>query len=201
MKTEMTLAVTTKELWELVNYEKDAVIKIQDADIMDKILSHGIFEHRNLLEDDPNFKQIIPYAVISCRNMVYVFHRLDKQTEKRLHNLYSLGVGGHMNPNGMVLNTAYLHSQLQREMNEEVNVHDDCKIESLTPIGFINDDTNEVGKVHLGILYRIELSNTNIEIREREKMTGKWVHKNQLCDFYPQMETWSQLYCSLVGIK
>lgn len=197
----MTLAVPTNELWALVNYEKDAVIRIQDADIMDKILSHGIFEHRNILEDDTDFKQIIPYAVINCGDMVYVFHRLNKQTEKRLHNMYSLGVGGHMNPNGMSLNTTYLHSQLQREMNEEVNVHDDCKIESLKPIGFINDDTNEVGRVHLGVLYSIELSNTHIEIREKEKMTGEWVKRDRLKDIYTHMETWSQLYCNLEELK
>lgn len=201
MKTEMTLAVPILKLWELVKYEKNAVIKILNAGVMDAILSYGIFEHRNLLEDNPDYKQIIPYAVINCGDMVYVFRRLNKQTEKRLHNLYSLGVGGHMNPNGMSLDTAYLHSQLQREMNEEVNIHADCKIISLKPLGFINDDTNDVGKVHLGVLYSIELSNTDIEIREKEKMTGEWIPKGQLGELYIRMETWSQLYCNLVGVK
>ena len=66
MKTELILAVPTEKVWQLLEYKENAVIKVQDAAIMDKLLQNGIFEHRNLLEDDPSHKQIIPYAVICC---------------------------------------------------------------------------------------------------------------------------------------
>jgi predicted NUDIX family phosphoesterase len=70
-------------------------------------------------------------------------------------------------------------------------------VESVVPIGIINDDTNEVGKVHLGILYHINLNNKSIEINEKEKMTGIWVKKSDLHEYYPQMESWSKIYVDL----
>ena len=167
---------------------------------MTKILSYGIFEHRNLLEEDPSRKQIIPYAVICCNDEVFLFHRTKKQTESRLHNLYSLGVGGHMNPYGNRIDIAYMRHELEREMSEEVLVHNDCHIEELVPVGFINDDTNEVGKVHLGVLYRIVLNNKSIEINEKDKMTGEWVKISELKDYYPHMESWSKIYVDLLEI-
>ena len=85
-------------------------------------------------------------------------------------------------------------------MSEEVLVHNDCHIEELVPVGFINDDTNEVGKVHLGVLYRIVLNNKSIEINEKDKMTGEWVKISELKDYYPQMESWSKIYVDLLEI-
>ena len=85
-------------------------------------------------------------------------------------------------------------------MNEEVFIHADCKVKEITPIGFINDDTNEVGRVHLGVLFHIYLNNKNIEVNEKEKMTGKWINKNDLKHFYSQMESWSKIYCDLQQI-
>lgn len=200
MKNELTLAVPTKKVWQFLEYKENAVIKVVDPEVMNKLLSNGIFEHRNLLEEDPSHKQIIPYAVICCNDDVYLFHRTKKQTETRLHNLYSLGVGGHMNPYGQKTDVAYMQHELEREMNEEVLVHDDCNIESIIPIGFINDDTNAVGKVHLGVLYHINLNNTSIEINEKEKMSGKWIKKSELKEYYSYMESWSQIYVDLLSI-
>ena len=197
MKTELTLAVPTSKLWQILEYKENAVIKVIDKDIMTKILSEGIFEQRNILENDPSHKQIIPYAVICCGDEVYLFHRTKKQTESRLHNLYSLGVGGHMNPFGDKLDLAYMHHELEREMTEEVLMHDECRVERIEPVGFINDDTNEVGKVHLGILYHIILNNKSLEVNEKDKMTGMWIKKDDLHKYYPQMESWTKIYVDL----
>lgn len=197
MKTELTLAVPTSKLWQILEYKENAVIKVIDKDIMTKILSEGIFEQRNILENDPSHKQIIPYAVICCGDEVYLFHRTKKQTESRLHNLYSLGVGGHMNPFGDKLDLAYMHHELEREMTEEVLMHDECRVERIEPVGFINDDTNEVGKVHLGVLYNIILNNKSLEVNEKDKMTGMWIKKDDLHKYYPQMESWTKIYVDL----
>lgn len=199
MKTELTLAVPTAELWKILQYKSNGVIPIDNPEVMHSILSKGVYEHRNLLEDDPSFKQIIPYAVICCDESIFLFRRLSKQTETRLHNLYSLGVGGHMNPYGDSIDVHYMHHELEREMNEEVLLHDDCKVLSIVPVGFINDDTNDVGKVHLGILYRINLSNESIEINEKDKMTGEWIRMTDLNLFYPQMESWSKIYVDVIS--
>ena len=181
MNTEQILAIPTENVWNILNYQEKGVIKALDVDIMDKLLLHGVFRPRNILEEDPSYKQIIPYAVICYGNEVYMFRRLNKQTEARLHNKCSLGVGGHMNPYGDKIDIDYLHHELE-------------------PVGFINDDLSEVGKVHLGVLYHITVSNNHIEINETEKMTGEWVAISDLTKYYSNMETWSQLYCKLIGV-
>lgn len=200
MKNELTLAIPTSKVWSIIDYQKKGVIKALNASIMDDLLQYGVFKPRNELEEDSSFKQIIPYAVICYENEVYMFRRLNKQTEVRLHNKCSLGVGGHMNPWGEKIDMNYLHHELEREMNEEVKVFSDCQIENMRPVGFINDDLSDVGRVHLGVLYHINVSNKHIEINETEKMTGEWLAKTQLVNFYENMETWSQLYCKLIGI-
>ncbi len=196
----MTLAIPTEKVWQTIEYQRKGVIKALASDVMDKLLQSGVFKHRNELENDPSYKQIIPYAVICNGDEVYMFRRLNKQTEVRLHNKCSLGVGGHMNPYGAKIDTPYLHHELEREMNEEVKLAADCKILGMKSIGFINDDTTEVGKVHLGVLYHIDISNKHIDINETEKMTGEWVSVSELSMYYDKMESWSQLYCNLVGV-
>lgn len=200
MNTEQILAIPTENVWNILNYQEKGVIKALGVDIMDKLLLHGVFRPRNILEEDPSYKQIIPYAVICYGNEVYMFRRLNKQTEARLHNKCSLGVGGHMNPYGDKINTDYLHHELEREMHEEVKLGEGCEIVDMKPVGFINDDLSEVGKVHLGVLYHITVSNNHIEINETEKMTGEWVTISDLAKYYSNMETWSQLYCKLIGV-
>ena len=200
MNTEQILAIPTENVWNILNYQEKGVIKALDVDIMDKLLLHGVFRPRNILEEDPSYKQIIPYAVICYGNEVYMFRRLNKQTEARLHNKCSLGVGGHMNPYGDKINIDYLHHELEREMHEEVKLGESCEIVDMKPVGFINDDLSEVGKVHLGVLYHITVSNNHIKINETEKMTGEWVAISDLAKYYSNMETWSQLYCKLIGV-
>ena len=194
MNTEQILAIPTENVWNILNYQEKGVIKALDVDIMDKLLLHGVFRPRNILEEDPSYKQIIPYAVICYGNEVYMFRRLNKQTEARLHNKCSLGVGGHMNPYGDKIDIDYLHHELEREMHEEVKLGEGCEIVDMKPVGFINDDLSEVGKVHLGVLYHITVSNNHIEINETEKMTGEWGAISDLTKYYSNMETWSQLY-------
>lgn len=200
MNTEQILAIPTEKVWNILNYQEKGVIKALDVNIMDKLLLHGVFRPRNILEEDPSYKQIIPYAVICYGNEVYMFRRLNKQTEVRLHNKCSLGVGGHMNPYGDKIDIDYLHHELEREMHEEVKLGEGCEIVDMKPVGFINDDLSEVGKVHLGVLYHITVSNNHIEINETEKMTGEWVAISDLAKYYSNMETWSQLYCKLIGV-
>lgn len=200
MNTEQILAIPTENVWNILNYQEKGVIKALDVDIMDKLLLHGVFRPRNILEEDSSYKQIIPYAVICYGNEVYMFRRLNKQTEARLHNKCSLGVGGHMNPYGDKIDIDYLHHELEREMHEEVKLGESCEIVDMKPVGFINDDLSEVGKVHLGVLYHITVSNNHIEINETEKMTGEWVAISDLTKYYSNMETWSQLYCKLIGV-
>ena len=190
---ELVFAFPTDEFWKLMTYKKKGLIK-GNREVLKKIAQKGLFLRRSELEEDPTFKQIIPYAIISNKGSYYLIKRTSKQTEKRLHNNFSLGVGGHMNPNdSMELREQYLIDELKRELFEEVKLLNGCLIEDIEFIGFINDDTISVGRVHVGLLYNIHVSNKEVYINETDKMTADWIDKSNLAEFYEGMETWTKI--------
>jgi len=190
---ELVFAFPTDEFWKLMTYKKKGLIK-GNREVLKKIAQKGLFLRRSELEEDPTFKQIIPYAIISNKGSYYLIKRTSKQTEKRLHNSFSLGVGGHMNPNdSMELREQYLIDELKRELFEEVKLLNGCLIEDIEFIGFINDDTISVGRVHVGLLYNIHVSNKEVYINETDKMTADWIDKPNLAEFYEGMETWTKI--------
>jgi len=207
---ELVFAFPTDELWKLMTYNKKGLIKA-NSEVLKRIIQNGLFLRRSELEEDPSFKQIIPYAIISNKEpeprawrdklrgvrqsqSFYLFKRTSKQTEKRLHNKFSLGVGGHMNPNdSMESKEQYLIEELKRELYEEVKLINGCLIEDIEFIGFINDDTIPVGSVHIGLLYNIHVSNKEVYINETDKMTADWIDKSHLAEFYEGMETWTKI--------
>jgi predicted NUDIX family phosphoesterase len=111
--------------------------------------------------------------------------RTPKQTEARLHHKLSLGIGGHINPD-----TPDLFDGLQKELEEEVDVAGDY---DLTFVGILNDDTTDVGRVHLGAVYVLDAHDGNVTVRETEKMSGRWVERGDLAEHRQAMETWSQI--------
>jgi predicted NUDIX family phosphoesterase len=190
---ELVFAFPTEEVWKLMNYKEQGLI-CGNRDALKTIVQKGLFRKRKELEEDPSFKQIIPYAVISNKESFYLFKRTSGQTEKRLQNLFSLGVGGHMNPNdSMESKEQYLIDELKRELYEEVKLLNGCSIEDIEFIGFLNDDTIPVGRVHIGLLYNIHVSNKEVYINETDKMTADWIDKPSLADFYEGMETWTKI--------
>jgi predicted NUDIX family phosphoesterase len=190
---ELVLAIPADELWKLITYEEKGLIK-ENSEALKRIVQNGLFRKRSELEEDPSFKQVIPYAIISNNESFCLFKRTSGQTEKRLHNKFSLGVGGHMNPgNSKESNEQYLINELKRELFEEVKLLNGCLIEDIEFIGFINDDTIPVGRVHIGLLYNIHVSNKNVVINETDRMTADWIDKPDLAEFYEGMETWSKI--------
>lgn len=153
------------------------------------ILNNQEFLLRSYAESDPSHKQIIPYVVLCNDDKVFVTRRLKKGSESRLHGLLSLGIGGHVNPESDGNSSDVLYRGMIREINEEV---DAIILGKLAPRGIINDDTNEVGSVHLGLFYTLEVDN-KISIREKEKLEGFWLRRCDLHGHFEQMETWSQL--------
>ena len=95
---ELAFAFPTEALWKLMTYKQKGLIK-GNSEVLKKIVQNGLFLRRSELEEDPSFKQIIPYAIISNkepersgvrqRQSFYLFRRTSKQTEKRLHNKFS----------------------------------------------------------------------------------------------------------------
>jgi len=190
---ELVFAIPRDGLWKLIPYKKKGLIR-ENSEILKWIIQAGLFHKRSELEDDQSFKQIIPYAVISSGDSYYLFKRTSGQTEKRLHNKFTLGAGGHMNPGGsMESKEQYLINELKRELFEEIRLLNGCLIEDIEFIGFINDDTIPVGKFHIGLLYNIRVSNKEVYINETDKMTAEWIDKSNLAGFYEGMETWSKI--------
>jgi predicted NUDIX family phosphoesterase len=200
---ELVFAFPTDEFWKLMTYKEKGLIR-GNSEVLKKIVQNGLFLRRSELEEDPSFKQIIPYAIISNKEpersgvrqsqSFYLFKRTSKQTEKRLHNKFSLGVGGHMNPHdSMESKEQYLIDELKRELYEEVKLLNGCLIEDIEFIGFINDDTISVGSVHIGLLYNIHVSNKEVYINETDKMTADWIDKPNLAEFYDGMESWTKI--------
>lgn len=154
-------------------------------EIFDVILDGHFFLDRPTAEVSPQYKQIIPYVLIRHDHSFYLLQRTQKQTESRLHLKLSIGIGGHINPD-----TPELLDGLHKELEEEVDVQGDY---DLTFIGILNDDTTEVGSVHLGAVYLLEAHDRTVTVRETDKMTGRWATRAELAENREAMETWSQI--------
>ncbi len=190
---ESVFAVPAQKLWTILPYKEQGLINGND-NILERIVREGVFLNRSELEEDPGFKQIISYAIISNSNSVYLLRRISGQREKRLHNKLYLGLGGHMNPAGSgETGEEYLVNEMKREFFEEVQLSNGCLIEDIKFIGFINDDSIPVGRVHIGLLYNIRVSNQHISIRETDKISAFWINENDLDRYNEEMETWSRI--------
>ncbi|HUR80274.1 MAG TPA: NUDIX domain-containing protein [Thermoanaerobaculia bacterium] len=154
-------------------------------EILDVITGAYFFLDRPTAEVSPQYKQIIPYVIIRHGERVFLLQRTQKQTEARLHDKLSIGVGGHINPD-----TPDLLDGLHKELEEEVNVAGDY---DLTFTGILNDDTTEVGSVHLGAVFVLESHDENVTVRETEKMTGRWATRAELEERRAGLETWSEI--------
>lgn len=171
-------------------YIPQAGIAVDNTDnVVDIILSNHEFIPRPEAEVDPSHKQIIPYVVLCRGDEVFATRRLKKGGEARLHGLISLGVGGHINPEADGDGSDVLFRGMNREIDEEVYI---TKKGELIPRGMINDDGNEVGRVHLGLFFTMEVSG-QVSVRETEKLEGFWIPKKDLASLMDEMETWSQL--------
>ena len=168
---------------------KNGLIRGCDKERLAVVDSEHEFRPRPEMEEDPSYRQIIPYVVLTRGDEVLVLRRLKKGGEKRLHGLLSIGVGGHINPVDEAGRGEVLMRGLRREVSEEVEIESEL---SLEPVGVINEETNEVGSVHLGFMFRMEVSG-EVRVRETEKLEGLWVKKSELASLREQMEGWSKI--------
>jgi predicted NUDIX family phosphoesterase len=152
--------------------------------ILDVIAANHVFIPRAKAEVSPEWKQIIPYVVIRHRDDYFVLQRTAKQTEARLHHKVSLGIGGHINPGHSLM------EGLKKELDEEVDVGDGYGLQF---VGILNDDSTDVGRVHLGAVYMLDADGPSVTVRETEKMTGRWMPHRELAGVREAMETWSQI--------
>lgn len=151
---------------------------------------------RPLAENDSSFKQVIPYLFIQHGDEFLLYVRTKKQTETRLHEKMSLGIGGHINPIDEVSKEDIINEALKRELTEEIDIP---IISSPSFLGFINDDLTEVGSVHLGLVFSAQAVSKSFNVVEKDKMRCEWVSKEFISNNYDKLESWSQiLYSALI---
>lgn len=160
------------------------------------IAAHSLFMDRPIAETDPNYLQIIPYIVVFKGPLVFCYQRLKKGTETRLHSKYSIGIGGHVNSEDKVpdlSNWAAVETAAYRELEDEL-FFDTSSGHVINWKGqLIYDPSNEVGKVHLGILGTCDLTHHHIEIGEPDKIEGTFVFIEKAKSLMYNMETWSSI--------
>lgn len=150
-----------------------------------------MFLPRSQVETDESYKQIIPYISIRSGNSWVLLQRTNKQSEARLHNKYSLGIGGHINDLEVAAGAADLvYAGMLRELSEEIQLSPGWK---LAVIGAIYDPSTEVGRVHLGIAYELQTADRHFALGEPDLMSATWVDKPALAAHRDRMETWSQI--------
>ncbi|MBU1218231.1 hypothetical protein KKF34_14325 [Myxococcota bacterium] len=161
------------------------------------VLARGFFIERSYAEKDSSFKQVIPYVIIRRGTELFRFLRLKGGGEKRLHNKSSIGIGGHINPDGTLLGWDLIMASAMREINEELKI-DMTNIE-IRPLFLLNDDTNEVGSVHLGLVCECNLpGNHEVEVREKDVLTGEFVNPAVIRTEDAALESWSEIVLDLI---
>jgi predicted NUDIX family phosphoesterase len=159
------------------------------------------YRPRSQVEDDPSFKQIIPYVIFRSGEAVFCYKRGQSQGEARLHRLRSLGVGGHVSEEdaqgGRTLD-AY-ETALRRELEEEVAIGSPGRIRR---VGLINDDATPVGRVHLGVVHIYELERPKVVPREDGLAEAGFLPIAIVRSLRPEFETWSQICVdSALGVE
>lgn len=151
------------------------------------IQQHKEFHPRSVMEQDQKFKQIIPYLVFKHGDRYFLMQRKAKASETRLQSKFSLGIGGHINLEDLV--DGNIANWARREFDEEVSYSGSYNIE---PLGILNDDSNDVGKVHVGFVYLLHGDTADIAIKSEHK-SGEMVTLAECAARYATMETWTQI--------
>ena len=181
MKNEQVMVVRTVDLQPFFS---GRLIRNHARPILDIIASKHFFIDRPTAEVSPEYRQIIPYVLIRNGDEYFVLVRTPKQSETRLHHKVSIGVGGHINPGHGVV------EGLRKELDEEIEIAGDFDLQFT---GILNDESTDVGRVHLGVVYMLRSATRDVRVRETEKMTGQWLPRRELAPLREAMETWSQI--------
>lgn len=151
------------------------------------------FMDRAAAEEDPSHKQLIPYCVFRCGDKILHYTRGKSGGESRLHAKISVGVGGHVNPvdmDGGKTGAATYHAAVTREIEEELNLPEEHEHRI---IALLNDESNPVGQVHLGIVHLVDLKSDAVSSREDALTDLGFTPLSELNGpVFERLETWSQ---------
>ncbi len=174
----------------------------------DTLATRGFFVERARAEVEPAWKQPIPYAIVHGRQGVLCLRRKRAGSETRLHDKLSIGVGGHVEPVDLAdpsrptERRELIARAAVRELEEELVLPNARKGEQreVRQVGVLNDDSNSVGAVHVGLVCVLDLSHAESDhdvcVREADLLEGEFVSPEELerrlaCG--ANFETWSAL--------
>ena len=191
---EQILVVNRDTLFDGEQNAFNGFISKDDNRYKEIVKSFGGFEvkRRGDMEEDPGYKQLISYCIITNGDETLVYKRLEGGGEARLHGLLSIGVGGHMNDVESEADIAgKLRVNAARELEEEVGLKED-DVKNIEIHGLINDDDNEVGRVHIGLVLKIDVEKEKVINNEEDTIALEWV-KNDILETMSPYESWSEL--------
>lgn len=153
--------------------------------VIDAARRWGHYRPRPEAEADPTWKQLIPYLVVRDGERLWLMRRSTAGGDPRLHERYTIGVGGHLNPeDGDVL------GGMRREFDEELIAPWEPEFRL---IGVLNNDQDPVGMVHVGLVYETDAAGRPVAIRETHKLEGGFATLDEVQAVRDRLETWSQL--------
>ncbi len=195
VQTEQVLVVPT-ELFHSLGYFQG--FSADTESYLDELMSptHTSYRPRSEMEDDPSFKQLIPYVIIrhiaDGATTIFQYTRGKGQGEKRLHAKRSVGIGGHISSDDETAESS-LHPYeegMRRELEEEVIIDSPYTQQC---VGLINDDETPVGRVHLGVVHFLDVESPNVRPREEDILECGFRPVDELLANLDGFETWSQI--------
>ena len=192
LQQEHVLVVPTQLFHELGHFQGFS----QDVDKYLSVLldpANTSYRPRDAMEKDPSFKQLIPYVLFELEHQgereLFQYTRGKGQGESRLHSKKSVGVGGHISSIDSDLDSGY-ENGMRRELSEETRIETTY---SEHRVGMINDDENEVGQVHLGIVHVFKVESRDVYAREEDIAEAGFSPLSSIMDELDRYETWSQI--------
>lgn len=150
-----------------------------------------LIARRGHLEVLPEYKQLITYAVLQDKSTkdLLLYKRLSGSGEQRLVDKTSIGVGGHTNLFKQETLDEVLYENFMRELEEELIIEADTEF---SVVGYINDDSNDVGSVHLGVIYVVQTDKTKVSVNETDTLAIDWLPISEV-QKDKNLESWSEL--------
>lgn len=191
---EMILVVNREQLFNNEAYAFNGFLS-QNDDLFNKItasLKDFEVKRRGDMEEDESFKQLVSYTIVESDDEILVYKRLTGGGESRLHGLNSIGVGGHMNDIESESDIKEkMFENAARELEEEIAMSK-SDLKDFELIGLINDDNNAVGRVHIGLVFKVEVDKDKVYSNEQDTLELIWSKENKLTDL-GDYESWSEL--------
>ncbi|MEX0865906.1 MAG: phosphoesterase [Pirellulales bacterium] len=196
VQTERVLVIPTSKFHELGYFQGFSTeVGTYLPELFDA--RHTSYRPRDEMEENPAFKQLIPYCLFEYHDpvqglMLFQYTRGNGQGEQRLHAKRSLGIGGHISTEDedSAAEGGSYEAGMQRELSEEVSIETEYQQRL---VGILNDDETEVGRVHLGVVHLFTVDSPNVAPRELDIADARFVPVGEIAANVAQFETWSQI--------